>query len=226
VAITRSMCFEELASAQAPGRTSAVRILFRHKIENTGSAPIDRRLGLWCIVQVPSERAGTILIPLRDGAPADSVHPYFAELLTGVLRTSGRTVLLKALGGQKYKIGVSAPAATGGIAFVRPSRTGTDWILVSLAFAVDRSGVYLDRPSHGPEAESSGGDAVQAYNDPGTGDLAFSEIEVHAPAVRLEPGQQQSFEIEMRIAAAAQSALMGIVRGEIAADVTPSDPSW
>jgi len=226
VAITRSMCFEELASAQAPGRTSAVQILFRHEIENTGSAPIDRRLGLWCIVQVPSEKTGTILIPLRDGAPADSVHPYFAELLTGVLRTSGRTVLLKALGGQKYKIGVSAPAATGGIAFVRPSRTGKGWILVSLAFAVDRSGVYLDRPSHEPEAESSGGDAVQAYNDPGEGELAFSEIEAHAPAVRLGPGQRQSFHIEMTIAARPEHEIMEYIQRDVAPGVTPSDLSW
>jgi hypothetical protein len=226
VAITRSMRIEEVAAPQAPGRSSAVRILFRHEIENTGTTPIDRRLGLWCIVQVPSEKTGTIIIPLRDGAPAGSVHPYFADLPTGVLRTSGRTVLLKALGGRKYKIGVPAQAATGGIAFVRPSRAGKGWILVSLDFAIDRSGVYLDRPSYGPGAESSGGDAVQAYNDTGTGDLAFSEIEAHAPAATLGPRERQSFQIEMTIAARPEHELMEYILREVAPGATPSDPSW
>ncbi|MCX7037580.1 MAG: hypothetical protein NT005_00295 [Spirochaetes bacterium] len=226
LAITRSMRIEERQLAQAPERTPAVRALFRHEIENTGSAPIDRRLGLWFIAQVPSEKTGTILIPLREGAPAGSVHPYFGELPPGVLRVSGHMALLKALGGQKYKIGVSAQAAAGGIAFVRPSRTGTDWILVSLGFAVDRSGGYLDRPSHGPEAESSGGDAVQAYNDPGTDHLAFSEIEAHAPAATLGPGERQSFQIEMTIAARPEREIMEYFQRDVAPGVTPSDLSW
>ena len=226
VAITRSMRIEELPSARAPEQTSAAQILFRHEIENTGSAPIDRRLGLWCIVQVPSENKGTILIPLRDGAPPGSVHPCFAELPPGVLRTCGHAVLVKALGGQKYKIGVSAQAAAGGIVFARPSQTGKGWILVSLGFAVDPSDIYLDRPSHGPEAETSSGDAVQAYNDPGTGDLAFSEIEAHAPAVVLGPGQRQSSQIEMTIAAQPEHEIMHDIQRDVAPGVTSSDLSW
>jgi hypothetical protein len=226
VAITRSMCIEELPSARAPERTSAVRILFRHEVQNTGNALIDRRLGLWCIVQVPSETTGTILIPLRDGAPVGSVHPCFAELPPGVLRMSGRTVLVKALGGQKYKIGVSAQAAAGGIAFVRPSRTTSRWILATLSFPVDPRGTYLDAPSFGPGGSGDHGDAVQAYNDPGEGELAFSEIEAHTPAVRLGPGQQQSFQIEMRLASAAGAEISGLLQREVAPGITPSDLSW
>ena len=226
VAITRSMCIERLPAGVALGPSKGVRISFHHELENTGSAPIDRRLGLWCIVQVPSEKTSTILVPLRDVAVAGSVRPYFAVPPHGVLRSSGRTVLVKALGGQKYKIGVSAQAAAGGIAFARPSRTGTDWILVSLSFAVDPSGVYLDRPSHGQEAETSNGDAVQAYNDPGTGDLAFSEIEAHAPALRLEPGQRQFIQIEMVIAAGPEHEIVEYIQRKVAPGLTPSDLSW
>jgi hypothetical protein len=64
---------------------------------------------------------------------------------------------------------------------------------------VDPRGTYLDAPWFGPGVGTSGGDAVQAYNDSGTGELAFSEIEAHAPAARLEPGERQSFDIEMAL---------------------------
>jgi hypothetical protein len=230
VAITRSMRIEGLPAGNAPSPAAEVRIRLRHEIENMGSTPLDRRMGLWCIVQVPSEKTGTILIPLSEGAPAGSVRPYFAELPPDVLRSSGRAVLLKALGGQKYKIGVPASAAAGSIAFVRPARydagAADRWTLVSLRFAVDPSGIYLDRPSYGPEAESTGGDAVQAYNDPGTGDLAFSEIEAHTPAVRLDPGERQLFRVDVTIATGPEHDVVEYLRRELAPGVTPSDLSW
>lgn len=213
IAVTRVMRIEKVAPPRASKGACTARIRFRHEIENAGSAPIDRRVGLWCVVQVPSEEPGTIRIPLVEGAPEGSVHPYFVELPPGVLRATERAVLLKAHGGRKYKIGVAAQAAAGGISFVRPSRIGSDWTFVSLEFSIDPSGVYLDTHSHEREAEGSCGDAVQAYNDPGTGDLAFSEIEAHAPAVPLEPGEQQAFACDLTIASGPERAVRGLAEG-------------
>ena len=230
VAITRSMRIEKLTPVQACGLSTGLRIRFRHEVENCGTTAVDRRLGLWCIVQVPSERPGTILIPVRDEAPPECVRAYFGEVPPGVLRTTRGTVLLKALGGHKYKIGVPADAASGRIAFVRPARvhTGppTRWTLLSLEFPVDPGASYLDKPSYEPAASGSNGDAIHAYSDPGRGDLAFSEIEAHAPAVRLAPRQRQSFEIGMTIAAGPEHEIMDCIRCEVAREVMPLDLSW
>ena len=221
IAITRSMRIARRPEEPDDGPVLCIR--FRHTLENTGSAPIDRRIGLWCVVQVPSELAGTILIPTRVETPAAAVRPYFGALPPGVLRAAGGVAYLKALGGRKYKVGVSSAESDGRIAFLGRSRTGTGRILVALRFPVDPSAAYLDKPSHGPEAEELNGDPVQAYNDPGRNENAFSEIEAHAPALVLAPGACQSFEIDMTIASADESAISKIIRREVAAGVTDSE---
>jgi hypothetical protein len=233
VAVTRSMRIAR--RPEEPDDGSVLRIRFRHTLENAGSAPIDRRIALWCVVQVPSELAGTILIPMREAGDAGeageaaAVRPYFGALPPGVLRVAGGVVYLKALGGRKYKIGVSSAVSDGGIAFLGRSRTGNGRILVAMRFPIDPSGVYLDKPSHGPEAEGQNGDPVQAYNDPELNENAFSEIEAHAPAVMLEPGARQSCKIEMTIASAEESTISKIIRREVAArwlpHIMPLDPS-
>ncbi len=98
-----------------------------------------------------------------------------------------------------------------------------DWTLVSLSFAVQPSGLYLDRSSHGPDGEASSGDAVQAYNDAGTGDLAFSEIEAHAPAATLGPGERQGFACDLAIAAQPKRAVLEMARREMATGVSAKD---
>jgi hypothetical protein len=64
----------------------------------------------------------------------------------------------------------------------------------------DPGGLYLDRPLSAPE---SPGDALQAYNSPLSGREAFCELECHAPAARLAPGEAdgQAVEIEIRYGA-------------------------
>lgn len=211
VEITRSMRIEKVAEDRTSGGATSARILFRHELRNAGSAPIDRRVGLWCIVQVPSEAPGTIIVPLAGGAPQGRVRPYFTRLPEGILRLFGSAALLKAHGGLRYKIGVHARAAVGRIAFLRPTRTDPSrWSFLCLSFPVDPQGTYLDGPWAGEGAVPDGGDAVQAYNDAGTGDLAFSEIEAHAPSVRLGPGELQSFEIEMALKVTPQPPLAAL----------------
>jgi hypothetical protein len=213
-----------------PAGQAQARILFSHEIRNTGRVPVDRRAGLWFIAQVPSEVPGTIVIPTLPGASPGRVRPYFADMPDGILRTREDTVMLRALGGLKYKLGVRAADSAGSISYLRPSALGKgprpEWTAVSLRFPVEPRGEYLDKPWFGQWAVEGGGDAVQAYNDPGTGEGAFSEIEAHAPAVRLEPGQGQAFEIEIGLARGRIEELIGFVETGTGARLTPSDLSW
>lgn len=199
VAITRAV---RLLASRGPGRPGdALCAELRHTLENTGHATIGGRIGLWCIVQVPSARRGFISIPLRRGVKGEFVRPYFTSLPRGVLRARRGTVHLRAQGGLRYKIGVNASAAEGTISFLGRSRTGRGRIRVSLECLVDPCGVYLDRPPaiEGTHEVEGPGDAIQAYNGPGTGAMAFSEIEVQAPAVTLAPGERQVFDVMLRV---------------------------
>ena len=98
---------------------------------------------------------------------------------------------------------------------------GEKCFLVHLRFSVDRAGTYVDRPFFGGPVEN--GDPVQAYNDPGVGAMAFCELEAHAPAVRLRPGEVQEFEIQMTVAFGSRGAIGGLMRREIAPSVSDSD---
>ncbi len=105
-----------------PGLPGRARIRIRQVLENSGPAPVDRRASPWCIVQVPSEVPGTIAIGLRAGLGMESMAPYFGTGHAVQARASGAVLLVKALGGSRWKLGIPAPAAAGTIAFVRPSR--------------------------------------------------------------------------------------------------------
>jgi hypothetical protein len=230
LAITRSMHIEPLSHSQTVSSVAGVRILLRQEIQNVGETPVDRRVSLWCIVQVPSECPSSIFIPVRIDAMPKCVQPYFGRVPEGMVRRKRGIVAIKAHGGVRYKLGVAAEAASGTISFVRPSQAvfgrNRPWTIVSLRFAVDPRGTYLEKASYGLPSEAQNGDAIQAYNDSGTGALAFSEIEAHAPARRLEPGDHQSFEIEIRLLAAPQFRLAHLLRSEIALQLVPSDLSW
>lgn len=218
--ITRSMRMGPVDAGGSADSLRAARISFRHEIRNRGSTSIDGRVGLWCVVQVPSEAPATIIIPVKGGTTPGCVRPYFVRLPDGILRVSDNLVLLKAHGGLKYKIGVHASAATGRMSFVRPSRALSRWTALSLSFPVDPRGAYLDEPWFGPGSGSGEGDAVQAYNDAGTGECAFSEIEVHAPAARLEPGEPQSFEIAMTLIVGPAPQVIDSVRSDGSPGIT------
>ena len=212
IAITRRMKLE--IPPKAAG--NLLRIRFQHELENTGAAAIQGRVGLWSIIQLPCEEKGTILLR-RTTADGILPRPYFNDLPDGVLRGAGTVSLLGVGGGRKYKVGLPASDSAGVVAFLRRARVPAeppDWILTSQKFAVDPAGNYLDMPA--PAAGN--GDAVQAYNDPGTGEMAFCEIEAHAPAARLPPGGSQEVEIEIIVARADQPGMREILSRELGFD--------
>jgi hypothetical protein len=213
VAITRSLRLEATPHAAR----NLMRIRFQHELENTGASLIRDRVGLWSIIQLPCEEEGTILLRRM---PDDAIlpRPYFTDLPPGVLRNTRGVSLLGVGGGRKYKIGLPAPGSAGVVAFLRRARvpgTRPGWILTAQKFAVDPAGTYMDKPVNAGAPAPGNGDAAQAYNDPGTGELAFCEIEAHAPTATLAPGESQKVEIEIIIARDDEPGMREILSREL-----------
>jgi hypothetical protein len=191
---------------EAGSEPSTLLIRFRHELLNTGTETLDARIGLWTPLQLPNAEGGTIFFGLTEAVrgSVSSLRPYFTTPPPGAVGASGRLAWLRVKGGERYKVGLPASASAGSIACVRRSRTPTNdhnsYLLVALRFAVDPDGTYLDKPDHSGAGAALNGDAAQAYNDPGTGDLAFCEIEAHAPAPRLAPGESSGAELSIIIA--------------------------
>jgi hypothetical protein len=84
-----------------------------------------------------------------------------------------------------------------------------------MRFAVDPSGTYVDKASHVVPGAPANGDAAQIYCDAGTGDLAFCEIEAHAPAPLLAPGESQGQDISITVARIEEQDLPGFMAREL-----------
>jgi hypothetical protein len=216
VAITRRMRLEVPADAAR----NVLRIRFQHQLENTGAAAIQYRVGLWSIIQLPCEEKGTVLLG-RSSDAGSLPRPYFYDLPPGVLRNTGSLSLLEVGGGRKYKVALPPQGSAGVVAFLRRARVPNErsgWILTAQKFAVDPAGTYLDKPVNAGVPAAGNGDATQAYNDPGTGEMAFCEIEAHAPAAALPPGGSQNAEIEILIARADGPGMKQILSRELGFD--------
>lgn len=211
LSLTRSMGIAEVGDAPP-----CLRIDFAHELANRGSEAIDGLIGLWSILQLPASGPGLVLFStLSDARAAIPLRPYFVALPPGVAGSTGRLAWLRVEGGSRYKVGLPALDCGGAVALIRratlPADRGRPWLLTALSFRVDPLGLYLDKPSHiGPESVGNG-DAAQAYNDPGRGELAFCEIEAHAPAPRLEPGQSCAAGLAITVASLGAQELDGFL---------------
>jgi hypothetical protein len=215
VAITRRMRLERPPHAAR----NVLRIRFQHELENTGASVITDRIGLWSIIQLPCEEKGTVLLGRAAGARGVP-RPYFYDLPPGVLRNADTVSVLEVGGGRKFKVGLAAADSSGVVAFLRRARLpcGPEWMLTAQRFAVDAAGTYLDKPVNAGVPAPGNGDAVQAYNDPGIGDMAFCEIEAHAPAAAIAPGGSQEAEIEILAARADEPRMREILARELGFD--------
>lgn len=184
----------EVRDLPGTGRSGAGAILLRirHCLRNLGRTALPGSAGLWGILQLPCQPEGTLLLP---DLPYRS---YFGALPDGWARRRDGRLELRAGPGQRYKIGQRPPGPAALLAHRRPE--GSARLEVALRFPCSPEGPYLDGPLSEP---GSPGDALQAYNSPLSGREAFCELESHAPAAILAPGQtqQQTVEIEVRYGA-------------------------
>ena len=182
----------------APAGT-ILRIRFRHELGKAGSIPLERRIGLWSLIQLPCEEQGVIFI-----AGGRAPRLYFGELPAMGTGDAGRVVWLRVRGGTRFKAGMSPSDFARTMGFARRARVPenglTPIILTTMSGDSDPNRAYVDTPASSGHAASPNGDAAQAYCDAGTGGLAFCEIESHAPAPFLAPGESEAQDIQISIA--------------------------
>jgi hypothetical protein len=193
----------------------ALRLLVRHALVNRGAEPLDRDVGLWSILQVPSDTDGTILIPFRSVGD-ENLRLYFGELPSSWLRRATGLLLLRARAGRRWKVGFPPAGVLGVLAFLRPCRSGPDWSLIVQRSAVPPEEAYVD----GPPAERGPGDALQAYNHPDPA-LPFSELECHAPARVLRPGGRQAAVVEYLLLKGPREELLAIAASDLGVPIEP-----
>ena len=215
-------------SAAGPG--AALTIRFRHELVNAGGSTLGRTIGLWSIIQLPCEVQGTIFFAARSSAVRSheaALNRYFGVLPTESMGDEGSTVRLSVKGGARFKAGMSPADFAGTVGFVRRARVpdeGSDLLtLTVMRFDVDPAGTYVDKSSHTVPSAPANGDAAQAYCDAGTGDLAFCEIESHAPAAFLAPGASQGQDILITIARLDRRELAGFMRDNLGMEPLPAN---
>jgi hypothetical protein len=195
ITIARSM---SLGEERVPAG-EVLNIRFRHGLGNAGLAALERRIGLWSIIQLPCEEHGVVFLA---GSPA--LRPYFGTLPPVARGDEGRGAWFPVKGGSRFKAGVSPSEFTGTLGFVRRSRVAEPgrrhFIFTTMSWDADRAGTYVDRPPSPGVPAPVNGDTAQVYCDQGTGDFAFCEIESHAPAPFLPPGRSEPQDIRISIA--------------------------
>jgi hypothetical protein len=167
------------APGQDPG--SAVLLRIRNSLRNTDRKAIAGSVGLWSLVQAPCEPEGSLFLPDL---------PYrqrFGEVPSGWVRREAGRLVLRTAPACRWKVGQPPQGPEAAISQHRPAPDGG--VRITLRCPTPAAGAYLD-----------GGDALQVYNSPLCGREAFCELECHAPAPVLEPGQAAGQELEIEVA--------------------------
>jgi hypothetical protein len=166
------------ASGQAPRQAILLRI--RHSLRNAGPRPIASSVGLWSILQLPCLPEGSLFLP---DAP---YRQRFGELPAGWVSRRQGSLVLRTAPACRWKVGQPPLGSEAVISHRRREPDGELQVIVRCA--ASPSGLYAD-----------GGDVLQAYNSPFSGPQAFCELECHAPAATLAPGQADGQDVEIEV---------------------------
>jgi hypothetical protein len=164
-------------------------------ITNKGKNDWNEVTGMPCIwiLDMLNPSPGTVIIlPYQADAVKDTneiaTTNYFGEISKDRLRYKQNTILFKADGKSRGKIGLR-PATAKPVAGSYDPENG---MLTITIFDIDRNGLYLNQV-WGTKAPPFTGDAVNAYNDGPLEDGSqmgpFYEIESVSPAALLRPGE-------------------------------------
>lgn len=180
----------------------ALEIRVGNRLINRTDRTLEEEVGLWNIIQAPAQRTGTFLIPLESSSPPQpegkACRLYFGDLPTDWVSQTPNLLYIRARAGKWFKIGIPPAAAAGTLGFLCPSRVDDDTdvrhTLIVMRSAVEPAARYIDKP---PNQAGGNGDALQCYNSPERKKLNFCELEAHAPAAALAPGEEQDGHVEI-----------------------------
>jgi hypothetical protein len=181
--LERSVALEDLQGLEAGVR--GARIRFEHTLVNRSGRTLEEEVGLWSILQVPAVPEGTAFLP------AGPYRLCFGQVPEGWARTEGGRPALRTAPAQRYKVGLPCSGPEAALSHLRAAENG------------DRPPDYAELP----------GDVLQLYNSPLAGKEAFCELECHAPAPVLGPGESQCWPVEFLVLKGPQSADLGLGSG-------------
>jgi hypothetical protein len=173
-------------------KNKSLFVELEHTLENLGKAAINKEIGLWSIIQI--EPPGKIVVQLKN-ANVDNYFcdNYYERIPKERIRKENNLAIIYVDGAKRYKLGFPPNKVLGKIAYLSKFKEDR-YFLVVKSFEIDHDAIYVDKPYNSDRAN---GDVIQIYNHSEGGKLAFAELEAHAPAVLLLPGETQTFKIDM-----------------------------
>ena len=177
-------------------KSSVVAYESRNTLKNTGSEKWEKESGLlsiWMLgMLIPSPEV-TVIIPVKEGSEAElgpQVNDdYFGKVSTNRLKVVADTVLFKADGKSRGKIGIPPLRATRYMG----SYDGENQVLTILECILPEGQTDFVNSAWALQDNPYGGDALNSYNDGPLEDGSqmgpFYELESSSPALALKPAE-------------------------------------
>lgn len=187
----------EMIGVEMDDSIKSVAYAALNKITNTGTFSWNESTGMPCIwmldMLTPSDET-VIIVPYRnnpDSSARIATTDYFGEISSDRIKYLNNTVLFKADGKKRGKLGLGSTRARP----VAGSYDPTAGVLTITMFDMNGGGKYLNQEWNTSKPAFSG-DAVNAYNDGPLADGSqmgpFYEIESVSPAAFLAPSESMS----------------------------------
>lgn len=167
-----------------------ISLLFEHCLTNKTMVTIFEKIGLWSILAVIPP--GDVIVPLAE-TTGQIYYDYYEPLSMERMKISKDCLSVFVDGEKRYKVGFPPDKTRGKIGYVPRIEEKYSYLILK-SFPNLINGKYVDKPK---DDLRSSGDVIQVYNHFEGKELAFAELESHAPAKVLLPGEEQCSSIKL-----------------------------
>lgn len=174
--VSREMLLIEPPS-DLPDQVACVSFALSHELTMLEAGP-QSQAGVWVLLQLPV--TGTLICPTT--ANADPLRSYYDSFGPDRVQVDASAVRFGIDSTRCMKMGIRPELTTGRMGYLR--QVGDVSTLIVRIFHPQPGRPYVDMPVDEILSGSRlGGDALQAYNHDGSGNIHFGEMEYHDPAV-------------------------------------------